>query len=71
MRRSLWLIGLLVVALTIAGCLGGSSGLRLTIKIEGEGRVLRDPNYTSYRQNSVVNLTAQPEEGWSFVEVGR
>ena len=67
MRRSLWLIGLLVVALTIAGCLGGSSGLRLTIKIEGEGRVLRDPNYTSYRQNSVVNLTAQPEEGWSFV----
>lgn len=39
MRRSLWLIGLLVVALTIAGCLGGSSGLRLTIKIEGEGRV--------------------------------
>ena len=23
MRRSLWLIGLLVVALTIAGCLGG------------------------------------------------
>ena len=66
MRRSLWLIGLLVVALTIAGCLGGSSGLRLTIKIEEEGTRIITPR----RQNSVVNLTAQPEEGWSFV-VGR
>jgi len=67
MRKSLWLIALLVMALALVGCLGGSSGYQLTIKIEGEGRVVRDPDKTLYRRNTVVTLAAEPAEGWVFI----
>lgn len=66
MRRSVWLIGLLVVALTFAGCLGGSAGFRLTIKEEGEGRVIVTPQKGTYRRNEAVTLVAEPAEGWIF-----
>lgn len=39
-----------------------------SIKVEGEGKVLREPAKTSYKPNDVVRLTAVPDEDWVFSE---
>ncbi|KYK32259.1 MAG: hypothetical protein AYK22_01910 [Thermoplasmatales archaeon SG8-52-3] len=38
----------------------------LTINITGNGSVLISPNLSYYLFGSVVNFTAQPDEGWNF-----
>jgi uncharacterized repeat protein (TIGR02543 family) len=43
-----------------------TSGYTLTITIEGEGSVTKDPDQASYTYGQVVNLTAVPETGWVF-----
>jgi ligand-binding SRPBCC domain-containing protein len=40
----------------------------LTTNIEGEGSITRDPDQTEYNYNSSVTLTAEPAQGWAFVE---
>lgn len=38
----------------------------LDISIEGSGSVSRNPDETPYEENTVVTLTANPENGWRF-----
>jgi hypothetical protein len=38
----------------------------LTINIEGNGEVNKDPNQEKYEYGTVVELTAEPDTGWSF-----
>ena len=40
----------------------------LTINIVGSGSVTKDPNQTTYDEDSSVTLTAVPVEGWTFTE---
>jgi uncharacterized repeat protein (TIGR02543 family) len=40
----------------------------LSISIDGNGSVIKDPDLTIYSAGTVVNLTAIPDEGWQFVE---
>ena len=40
----------------------------LTINLVGSGTVTQDPDQTSYDENSSVELSAVPEEGWTFTE---
>jgi len=40
----------------------------LTVKIEGEGTVNIDPDRDEYEEGTEVALTAEPNEGWKFVE---
>ncbi len=38
----------------------------LTINIEGNGEVIKNPDQESYEYGTVVELTAVPDTGWSF-----
>jgi uncharacterized repeat protein (TIGR02543 family) len=38
----------------------------LTTNVVGNGSVVRDPDQTTYHYGDVVELTAVPEDGWSF-----
>ncbi len=38
----------------------------LTINIEGDGEVIKDPDQETYEYGTVVELTAVPDTGWSF-----
>jgi NOL1/NOP2/fmu family ribosome biogenesis protein len=40
----------------------------LTIETEGEGSITKSPDQTEYEYESDVELTANPAEGWEFVE---
>ncbi len=40
----------------------------LTINTDGGGSVSKDPEQSEYEHNSDVELTANPAEGWKFVE---
>jgi len=40
----------------------------LTINVDGEGKVEVDPDQQGYEEDTDVNLTAVPEDGWYFVE---
>jgi len=40
----------------------------LTIGVEGEGEVNIDPDQEEYEEGTEVELTASPNEGWTFVE---
>jgi len=40
----------------------------LKIDVEGEGSVDIDPNQDKYIKGTTVDLTADPDEGWKFVE---
>ena len=40
----------------------------LSVSMEGEGSVSKDPNRSSYTDGEEVGLTAQPASGWSFSE---
>jgi len=39
----------------------------LTVNIDGNGSVIKEPNQDTYHYNDVVQLTAVPDTGWSFV----
>ncbi len=38
----------------------------LTIIIDGNGAVVKDPDQTTYTYGTIVELTANPDSGWSF-----
>jgi uncharacterized repeat protein (TIGR02543 family) len=38
----------------------------LTITIDGQGSVIKEPNQTAYAYNTVVQLTAVPDTNWVF-----
>ncbi len=40
----------------------------LTINIEGQGDVEKDPDKALYSDGEIVELTAIPESGWDFIE---
>jgi hypothetical protein len=40
----------------------------LTVRVEGEGSVSRNPDKSSYTDGEEVELTARPASGWSFRE---
>jgi hypothetical protein len=40
----------------------------LTVRVEGEGSVSRNPDRSSYTDGEDVELTARPASGWSFKE---
>lgn len=40
----------------------------LTVTIDGNGSVLKDPDQTVYIAGTIVNLTAVADEGWQFTE---
>ncbi len=40
----------------------------LTINVEGEGTVEGDPEQEEYEEGTDVDLTAEPDDGWRFVE---
>jgi hypothetical protein len=42
------------------------NGYTLTIIIDGQGSVIKDPEQTTYAYNSVVELTAIPDSNWVF-----
>ncbi|MFH1101781.1 MAG: NF038122 family metalloprotease [Methanobacteriota archaeon] len=44
----------------------GGSGYTLTIHIDGQGSVLKDPDYALYPPDTPVELTAVPALGWHF-----
>jgi hypothetical protein len=41
---------------------------RLTVMVEGQGTIARNPAGDSFPAGQTVSLTAQPDEGWQFVE---
>ncbi len=41
-------------------------GYTLTITIDGQGTVMKDPDQTTYAYNSIVELTAIADENWVF-----
>ena len=43
-----------------------SKQYNLTITIQGQGNVTKNPDYTSYIYGTVVNLTTNSPAGWSF-----
>lgn len=45
-----------------------SDGYTITIKIEGNGTVDKDPNRDNFSDGDVVLLTASPDTGWTFFE---
>lgn len=45
-----------------------SDGYTITIEIEGEGIVERDPNRENFSDGDIVLLTAIPDTGWTFFE---
>ena len=45
-----------------------SDGYTITIEIEGEGTVERDPNRENFTEGDIVLLTAIPDTGWTFFE---
>ena len=38
----------------------------LTLNVEGDGTVAKDPDAVGYDFGTVVTLTADPDEGWTF-----
>lgn len=40
----------------------------LTVSTQGEGSVTKSPDQTEYKYNTNVDLTANPNSGWEFVE---
>jgi subtilisin-like proprotein convertase family protein len=44
---------------------------RLTVMVEGQGAIARDPAGDSFPEGQTVSLTAQPDAGWQFVEGSR
>jgi uncharacterized repeat protein (TIGR02543 family) len=38
----------------------------ITINIDGEGSVIKDPDYATYPYGTIVELTAIPDSGWTF-----
>lgn len=40
----------------------------ITTQVEGEGTVVKSPNQSDYLYESEVDLTAEPETGWEFIE---
>ena len=38
----------------------------LTVNVNGSGSIIKDPDQEDYSYGSEVNLTAVPEDGWSF-----
>jgi len=44
--------------------------LTLTIDIIGEGTVIKDPDQATYHVDDIVELTANPLDGWEFSEWG-
>ena len=38
----------------------------ITINIEGEGKVIKNPDYATYPNGTIVKLTAIPDQGWLF-----
>ncbi|DAC72881.1 MAG TPA: hypothetical protein DSN98_03140 [Thermoplasmata archaeon] len=42
----------------------------LSISINGQGSVIKNPNQTLYTYSQVVQLTANPQPGWSFSQWG-
>ncbi len=40
----------------------------LTVDIDGDGTVERDPDQEEYEEGTIVTLTATPDDGWEFVE---
>lgn len=67
MRRNVLLIGLLVLTLTLVGCLGGGdTKYILQVDIEGQGVVHKNPDKALYDKGDVVKLVAEPAEGYSF-----
>lgn len=45
-----------------------SDGYTITINIEGNGTVDKDPNRDNFSDGDVVLLTASPDTGWTFFE---
>jgi hypothetical protein len=45
-----------------------SETFTLTVKVQGEGSVEKDPDKSSYKEGEKVKLTARPASGWSFKE---
>lgn len=68
MRKGI-LVGVLFFALLVGGCFGGDDTLSFTLQVEvkGEGTVSPAEGLYRYNQDTLVTLTALPEEGWAFV----
>ncbi len=78
----LFLILLLTAAVSLSGCGGVGSGIggdgsstgstsatyTLQIQKSGEGETSPEPNHYEHNQGYVVELSAVPYEGWTFVE---
>ena len=43
-----------------------TTGYILTINIDGNGTVTKNPDQTTYTYGTIVELTANPDSGWSF-----
>jgi len=43
-----------------------TTGYTLTVNIDGNGVVIKNPDQTTYAPGTVVELTAVPDAGWSF-----
>ena len=48
------------------GSIPGSGPFTLTVPIQGDGSVSRDPDQPTYTCSDVVTLTAMPDPGWLF-----
>ncbi len=60
------LLGLIVIALLISGCV--SKKMMLTISTQGEGLVTKSPDDEGqgYKKDVIVQLVANPATGWRF-----
>jgi len=66
-KRSILVLGFLVIALLLSGCSGKK--VMLSISIQGQGMVTKRPDDQGkgYKKDAVVQLEAITVEGWKFV----
>ena len=66
--RKVYLIGILVAMIALVGCLGGGSRTQftLTVQVQGDGTVTPSVGTHRYDKETMVSLTATPDEGRGF-----
>ncbi len=62
------MLGIVVLPLLLAGCLDTGEEVEhvLIISVEGEGTTLPEEGKHTYEDGAVVDITANPDEGWYF-----
>ena len=65
-KEILLVLALSITMFLIAGCGSESVSYNLNMELEGQGSVTPSEGIHSYEEDTVVDIEADPEEGWEF-----